>query len=174
MLLVSSLALRGSRKILRWVAITTAIIFLLLQSMQWRLLLHHHTAVVWNSGTLQVVDGYPIGPSMLSNGHQMDMPDKFDIHTITLSDFPNHEYMGHGVYMEQKPNQDLNYGPSRNNFFACYFLMSAAHVLHLLAGLVAVLWFMLFAKGKLPVAVQIYWHFVNAVGVVAFLALYFV
>ena len=43
-----------------------------------------------------------------------------------------------------KPSgEDLTYGPSRNNFFACYFLFTAVHVLHLIAGMIALMWFMI-------------------------------
>ena len=61
-------------------------------------------------------------------------------------------------------------GPWQNNFFGCYFLLSAAHALHLVVGISAVLWL----RRKLPDGVQIYWHFVNAVGAITFAALYFV
>jgi heme/copper-type cytochrome/quinol oxidase subunit 3 len=179
-LIASSFLLRlnNTRGNSRWLAIAAAAGFLLLQFAQWHVLLTHRTCAVKMSGTTLAIDGYENlrKPTQLDRAKVMNLPDAFDAHSTTRADFPT---LTQGAMTIQdgaftRILQDVNYGPSRNNFFAMYFLLSAAHVLHLLAGIVAVLWFMLFTKGKLPDAVQIYWHFVNTVGVLSFLVLYFV
>jgi heme/copper-type cytochrome/quinol oxidase subunit 3 len=65
------------------------------------------------------------------------------------------------------------HGPWDNNFFACYFLVSAVVGLHLLVAIAMAAWSAICA-GKLPGVVQIYWHFGNAVGVLSLFVLYFV
>jgi heme/copper-type cytochrome/quinol oxidase subunit 3 len=62
----------------------------------------------------------------------------------------------------------------QNNFFGSYLLMSAMHGLHLIGGIIGLLFFLLFRQGKLPVAFRNYWHFVNLLGLFALAALYFV
>jgi len=77
-------------------------------------------------------------------------------------------------------NQD---GPWSNNFFACYFLFTMVHFLHLIVGIVVLLWFLirptpgpevLQRRGRIPAPLQMYWHFFNATGVLGFFVLYFV
>jgi cytochrome c oxidase subunit I+III len=66
-----------------------------------------------------------------------------------------------------------NNGPSQNNFFACYFLTTGVHCVHLIAGILPLFFFMIISK-PVPGSLQIYWHFVNIVGVISFAVLYFV
>jgi heme/copper-type cytochrome/quinol oxidase subunit 3 len=61
---------------------------------------------------------------------------------------------------------------STNNFFACFYLLSAVHCVHLLAGIFALSW-LLHRRRSLAV-IQIYWHFVNVMGVLSIVVLYFV
>ena len=94
-------------------------------------------------------------------------------------------------------------GPWRNNFFACYFLFTAVHGLHVMVGMMATPWFLIRPTpvsevhrraglsgevsgsseylrdrrrggSKIPAPLQMYWHFVNAIGVLGFFVLYFV
>jgi heme/copper-type cytochrome/quinol oxidase subunit 3 len=166
-LITSSIALLLDRSLSKWVAITAAILFLLLQLHQQSALLDHHTRLYWDASGLCLDDGSGL-PS-----RQMPAPQPLDIHTITASDFDGARLQFNSV-TSAKGVQQWNYGPSRNNFFAAYFLMSSAHGLHVLAGVAAMLWYLLFRKGKLPAPLQNYWHFVNAVGVLGLAALYFV
>jgi cytochrome c oxidase subunit 3 len=167
MLLASSAALHQPRKLFHWIAVVCAVLFLIFQTLQWSLLKNHLTTVYRRSGSVYVSDGP-------GEDRTMPMPQPFDIHGVTPSDFRNTAQGDPLPKFNGDIVEQVSYGPGRNNFFAMYFLMSTAHVLHLMAGILAVLWFMLIAKGKLPAPVQIYWHFVNAVGVIAFVVLYFV
>jgi heme/copper-type cytochrome/quinol oxidase subunit 3 len=172
LLVISTAGMLRNGISLKWIAIACAVLFLLLQILQWRALFGHHTTVFRDSGKLQVGDGDEVSAVMLAMAQQMNLPKSFDIHSFTPGDFPGH--MQREVYMDEGAIQDLNYGPSRNNFFACYFLLSAVHCLHVIAAIVVLLCFILFVKGKIPDSVQIYWHFVNAVGLISFFVLYFV
>ncbi len=121
LLLISSLALWRNRLVSHWIAAFSAIVFIIVQGLQWESLLHRQ------------------------------------------------------------------YGPWRDNFFASYFLFSAAHGVHVMVGIGLLLGYMIRASGsseylrdrrgggnQLPVTVQMYWHFVNAIGVLGFFVLYFV
>ncbi len=167
LLLASSVLIVAKEGKLKWAAVAAGLVFVCLQYVQWTFLLVDHTTVFRDSGRLVVTDGLP------SHFHKITLPASFDVHAITASDFA-----GTPMVKWQNPTGDVlvnqDYGPSRNNYFASYFLMSAAHGLHLMAGLIALLWFMLFRRGRIPVAVQNYWHFVNGVGIFGIVALYFV
>jgi heme/copper-type cytochrome/quinol oxidase subunit 3 len=177
LLLISSYQLMQIRPMSKSIALIASLVFLLLQLLQWTILLRHHTLVLSDSAGVFVSEGAMAIP----------LPKPFDIHSFTPGDFGHAEK---STVTQSMILQDLNYGPSRNNFFACYFLMSAVHCLHLVIGIVAVLWFLIFprpvlryAQGQdetrvkpndLPPAVQIYWHFVNAIGLFSLAVLYFV
>jgi len=171
----SSLALLDFPRKFTWIAVSMASAFMFLQLCQWNWLTDTHTIVAWKDGRQIVVNGSEESDEtgIAIEDDEMPLRDGFDIHAMTEADFPGSWRSWMKVPPTKDVIQDANYGPSRNNFFACYFLMTAAHVLHLLAGLIAMLWFMLFAKRKIPQPVQIYWHFVNAVGVLTFVTLYF-
>ncbi len=62
----------------------------------------------------------------------------------------------------------------QNNFFGSYLLATGMHALHLLAGIVAMGFYVLFRRGVVPVALRNYWHFVNLLGLFTLAALYFV
>jgi heme/copper-type cytochrome/quinol oxidase subunit 3 len=172
-LIASSAAISNLPRKLPVFAFLVAIGFILVQCIQWIVLLNHHTVVVVSGGNATVLDGNKSRTATVAiYGKSLGLVNRFDIHGVTEADFSGEESWRQ--FDQKDVHQDANYGPGRNNFFAMYFLMSTAHVLHLLAGIIAVLWFLIFAKGKLPDAVQIYWHFVNAVGVISFMVLYFV
>jgi heme/copper-type cytochrome/quinol oxidase subunit 3 len=166
-LILSSVYLASTNSKLRWAALAGGLAFVCLQWVQWTLLLLNHTTVFRDSGRLMVSDGRP------SHSHRIDLPPSFDVHAVTASDFVGKPAGGWPKHTDEILI-DQDYGPSRNNFFASYFLMSAAHGLHVLAGVAALLWFMLFRRGKIPPALQNYWHFVNVVGIIGLAALYFV
>jgi heme/copper-type cytochrome/quinol oxidase subunit 3 len=172
--IASSVAMSRQSAISRWLAVAAALLFCVTQSAQWRSLLTHQTTVVQNLDGRSVAYEQEPGPLQgnFIRAHALDLPDHADLSQITPSDLDQSSVRELGVHL--RTLRTLNYGPSRNNFFACYFLITTAHVIHLLAGMLVVLYFLLFAKGKLPDSVQIYWHFVNAVGVIGILALYFI
>ena len=167
LLIAASVCLPREEAKFKWVSLAAALAFVCLQWVQWSLLLINHTTVYRDSGRLVVTDGLP------GNFHRIDLPASFDVHAVTSSDFsetPKWKWLPHtGDVLA-----DQTYGPSRNNFFASYFLMSAAHGLHVLAGLIALLWYLIFRRGRIPAVLQNYWHFVNVVGIIGLAAVYFV
>jgi heme/copper-type cytochrome/quinol oxidase subunit 3 len=186
-LISSSVAMFGKRIRSNRIAVVFAVLFLLLQFVQWKMLLDHHTIVARSRGAFSVIDGDEVGGTgkISCNARRMELPTGFDIHQVTAFDFAGVKESC--TITTNDVLQDLNYGPWRNNFFACYFLFTTVHVLHLIAGMIALGWFMVCpAKsgssdylrdrrlGGVPAGVQIYWHFVNAVGVIWFAVLYFV
>jgi heme/copper-type cytochrome/quinol oxidase subunit 3 len=174
MLALSSLALSQHRSSLPWISVLMGIVFILLLAGQWLLLLEHHTCVARLEGHAVVLDGSEStdGNTLVVNARKSELADGFDIHSTTASDFVGQRQFS--TVKDQDVLQDSDYGPSRNNFFASYFLMSAAHGVHLIAGLAALLWFLLFRRGRIPTALQNYWHFVNVVGILGLLTVYFV
>jgi cytochrome c oxidase subunit 3 len=151
----------------RWIALGIALFFILLQVGQAWLLRADHT-IVYQQGDRRLVQDGNSWDSLV-----MDIPAHFDISKTTATDFrstaPVDRWSPDRVILS-----DNDYGPSRNNFFASYFVLSGAHVLHLIAGMIAVLFYLVRRKGALPSPVQIYWHFVNAAGVICLLAVYFI
>jgi len=174
MLALSSLMLQQRSGLLPWIAVLMAIVFIMLLAGQWLVLLGHHTCVARLDGHAMVLDGSESVDShtRVLNARSIALANGFDIHSTTASDFPG--VRQYSTVKDQDVLLDLDYGPSRNNFFASYFLMSAAHGLHLIAGIAVLLWFLLFRGGKIPPALQNYWHFVNIVGIFGLAALYFV
>lgn len=164
----------------QFIAVVCAVLFLALQAEQWGELLSRHTYVERQGSGLVILDGTVrrIAPGKafyVNDVRQSDLPQSFDVHSITRFDIGSDSAITNEVHLQgDQIVQDATYGPSRNNYFAMFFLLSAAHVLHALVGIVAVLWFLVVRKTHAPGSLQIYWHFVNAVGVLTLIALYFV
>lgn len=60
-------------------------------------------------------------------------------------------------------------------FGACFYIMTAAHAAHLLAGIFCLALFLLFSKKTATFeALGLYWHFVGAVWLVLFAVLYLI
>ncbi len=155
-------------RLFNWVAALLGVIFLALQLHQWHILQDHQTVVFRTSDKVYVADFQ--SPSKV---RRLLLATSTDVHSLTASDFQNAATEEAAII----PTGDqrlvsVNYGPSRNNFFASYFLMSAVHSVHLVALFVALLWMLMFRKGRLPAALQNYWHFVNVVGVIGLITLY--
>ena len=160
-LVASSLAMLKRSANARWVAVGISLLFIVLQMGQAELLRVHHTIVYRQGGKVLVADG------VSWDLRKMEVPVGFDIHRTTADNFQSPQPVDEVL-------SDNDYGPSRNNYFASYFVLSGSHVLHLIAGMIAVMFYLVRRRGVLPPAVQIYWHFVNTAGAVCLLALYFV
>lgn len=73
----------------------------------------------------------------------------------------------------------LNYGPSRNNFFACYFALTGVHGVHVIGGMIPMAFLLIQAwRGRLfpghTEYVGLYWHFVDMVWIFLFPLLYLI
>jgi cytochrome c oxidase subunit 3 len=76
-------------------------------------------------------------------------------------------------------SQDITYGPWKNIFYACYFVTTGVHGLHVLGGMVALaLLFGHAVRGKVLAPhteyVGLYWHFVDLVWIFLFPLLYLI
>ena len=75
--------------------------------------------------------------------------------------------------------QDITYGPWKNTFYACYFITTGVHGLHVVGGIVALVLLLGHAvRGKLlpphTEYVGLYWHFVDLVWIFLFPLLYLI
>jgi heme/copper-type cytochrome/quinol oxidase subunit 3 len=163
----------------RWIAIIFAIGFALFQLLIWQHLLNHHTIVQRNSGHAFVYDGeldVELEKPHRLKGVVANLPNNFDVTQTTITDIKQAATStGEFQIVPADVLQDVSLGPWRNNFFASYYLITGAHLVHLLAGIIAMIWL---ALRSAPSAVNIscvrmYFHFVNIVGVLGLLLLYF-
>ena len=107
----------------------------------------------------------------------------FDIHLVSESDI--REMSGQGererIYYIKKSDvgTDVNYGPWKNLFFACYFTLTGVHALHVIGGIIPLTILLIqSARGKLfPAHTEntgLYWHFVDLVWIFLFPLLYLI
>jgi cytochrome c oxidase subunit 3 len=176
-LLVASSMVLWTRRVTgrRW-AITgvLAVAFLVVQDRAATQLRLHGTVVTATA----VYDGVVAhGRGMVVvTGVRVPLPPSFDVHRTTPGDLRNGVRVDVEAIPEGDVRIDANYGPSRNNYFGCYFLVAAAHALHVVGGLVALAWLTMrtrrgtatLANGR---AVSLYWQFVNGVGIIALVLL---
>ncbi len=166
-LLVASSAVlwRGGR---RWVVAGLAVAFLAVQASAGHRLLSHHTIVTATA----VYDGRATtaAAEWRVTGVRLPLPPTFDLARAMPSDLPGVA----GTYAI--PTTDVRaaaaYGSSRNNYFGCYFLVTAAHAAQVVGGLVALGW--LAVRRRSPAAaaaVTLYWQFANGVGAVSLVLL---
>jgi heme/copper-type cytochrome/quinol oxidase subunit 3 len=170
------IAVAPSRLTRQLLAIFFAVVFAIFQMLILNHLLSQHTIVARIDGHAFVFNGV-LGDSL--KGTRSVLPPDFDATKLTPADFPSNPAAA-GVFAIPPETilRDVSYGPSRNNYLACYFLFTAAHLVHLLAGLLAMLWLWARMARGTATAVNItcvysYWHFVNIVGVLGLLLLYF-
>ena len=156
-------------------AAVVAQIYLAVQAVEYRQLARHHTVAARAGDDLALYDGTttrtPAGLSVA--GVRGRLPEGYDVHQTTPAGLAGGQ-AGTFAVAEKDLLQDATYGPARNNFFASYYLLTVVHGLHVVGGLAATLW-LLRRTAADPTAtgnVALYWHFVNAVGVVALLTLY--
>ena len=83
---------------------------------------------------------------------------------------------------EYIPKFKAGHGPSHNNFFALYFTLTGLHALHILGGVVVILYFLLPGSALWKTNPEyytnriectgLYWHFVDLVWIFLFPVLY--
>jgi cytochrome c oxidase subunit III len=158
--------------------------FLGIKSWEYREKLTHYTLVARGSdGKMTMYDGHVrwLGEKVELEGYAAPMPpgNTWDIHLAT----PNQmREAGDGVEKtyEIASNsivEQISDGPWKNMFFACYFLLTAVHAVHLFGGMMVALALLFMAsRGKIrPAAAEylgIYWHFVDLVWIFLFVLLY--
>jgi cytochrome c oxidase subunit III len=74
---------------------------------------------------------------------------------------------------------DINYGPWKSIFYACYFALTGVHGIHVIGGIVPLSLLLIQAcRGKLfPAHTEytgLYWHFVDLVWIFLFPLLYLI
>ncbi len=162
---------RGAKTVwsLRW-AEGLGCAFLGIQAITAYPLLLHETIVTAST----VYDGRVIRHGDFRvDGVQMPLPDAFDVNRYVRP------IRGGEDRLAVDPSQirlEATYGPSRNNYFACYFLVNIAHALHVVGGLVALAWLARRARKGTATAAQtrivtLYWQFVNGVGLLSLVLL---
>ena len=150
----------------RPLAITAALAVAFLSTQAWAAagLLTHHTLVTATA----VYDGRVTpgsGGQLTIAGTRRPVTAGFDIVAMTPDDSPGTDGT-FAVPAAARPDE-ADYGPSRNAYFACWFLFVAAHAVHVVGGLVAIAW--LSARRRFPAAsrsVRLYWRFVTVAGLV--------
>jgi heme/copper-type cytochrome/quinol oxidase subunit 3 len=80
--------------------------------------------------------------------------------------------------LEYRAKFAAGHGPDHGLFWSFYFLMTGLHALHVIAGLVAIAFVAIGARGQAPLTriepVGLYWHFVDIVWIFLFPLLYLV
>jgi cytochrome c oxidase subunit 3 len=164
--------------------------------------------VLGEPGKTYVIDGHVHendDKQIVIKGERGEVPQHgpFDIHLIGAADIPGSlraeaaaEHAsgeGHNAVSERKEEkaedeytiprayiaQDINYGPWKNQFFACYFTLTGVHGIHVIGGIIPITILLLQAmRGKLFGAateyIGLYWHFVDLVWIFLFPLLYLI
>ncbi len=143
-----------------------AVAFLAVQASSVERLLDHHTIVTPNA----VYDGrLAARGSLRLTGVRAPLPPTFDPAVTLPGDLRGAAPGSFGIARDDV-RADVTYGPWRNNYFGCYFLVLTAHAVHVAGGLVALAWPAVRRAAGPPGSarpVALYWQFVNGVGLVA-------
>jgi heme/copper-type cytochrome/quinol oxidase subunit 3 len=154
----------------RCIAIAVAVLFLGLQALQYWRLERHETIVAPVNGKLMVLDGIvkDAKENLIVTGTAADLPDEFDPHDVKL---PGSASAGTFTVAKSSIRDRQSYGPGRSNFFSCYFILTTVHAVHLIGGMIALAWVTLRKRARIP-AVELYWHTMNAIGIVCLIAIW--
>jgi cytochrome c oxidase subunit III len=111
-------------------------------------------------------DGTRIDVNLLSEGEVKALPGAKEIKQTEKID-------------RGRINAETNYGPWKNNFFACYFTLTGIHGLHVVAGMIPLTILLLQGlRGRMfpghTENVGLYWHFVDLVWIFLFPLLYLI
>jgi hypothetical protein len=76
-------------------------------------------------------------------------------------------------------NSDVIYGPWKNIFYSCYFILTGVHALHVVGGMIPITILLVQSlRGRILPAnteyVGLYWHFVDLVWIFLFPLLYLI
>jgi cytochrome c oxidase subunit 3 len=158
--------------------------------------LEHHTIVARESasGPLYVYDGHYHGhgnerafvgyraPVQAFAGFNINLISERDVHHAAAEEAdksPEELAPSEHHIQPQFMSQDITYGPWKNNFYASYFTATGVHGVHVLGGMIPILFLLVFAaRGKLLANhteyVGLYWHFVDLVWIFLFPLLYLI
>jgi heme/copper-type cytochrome/quinol oxidase subunit 3 len=162
----------------------SAAAFIGLRSMEYSNALAHHTIVARSAASdpLIVYDGSvsTMGGRRTLTGFAAPLPADFDPHTISQSDVAKlSQGIGHPKTFLLPADffQDVRYGPGKNIFYATWFTLTGAHLVHAAAGLIAIGLLMYLMPRKRASAkhveyVALYWQFVVLVGFILFPLMY--
>ena len=172
------------RGVFRFAGVTLLLscVFLSIKGYEYADKFHHRTVAVKDptGDRLLVYDGRVLSRSMdqiklLGSRTVLTPGESFDIHT-----WPPTVSGGTTFTIDRTTVlQDLWDGPFKNNFFGCYFALTGAHVVHLLGGMIALLFvWMRSSRTLVPVRsiepIGMYWQFVDAVWIVLYVSLYWI
>lgn len=164
-------------------------IFLGLQTAQYSNKFSHYTVIARNpDGRAYVYDGHAKQSSgaIQLTGFAAPMPanNTWDIHLLTAQQAKSAAERAGASSLPASYRiptssiiQEINDGPWKNLFFACYFVLTGMHALHLLGGIIVLsLLLILAVRGRVPAAAieytGAYWHFVTAVWIFLYVLLY--
>ena len=157
------------RQMPRRVIVILAAVFLVVQGSSCCLLLTHRTVVT----SQFVFDGRDSWMNAY-HGVRAPLPATLDLAQLMPSDLKDATPWGNDSAQDPATYSDVrvdqNYGPSRNNYFACYFLVTAAHAIHVIGGLLAIACLASRRHRLTHVqqrAMSLFWQFVNGVGLVS-------
>jgi heme/copper-type cytochrome/quinol oxidase subunit 3 len=162
-------------------AILAAGAYVRVRAIEYYGLLNHHTVVARDGagGRLIVYDGgrdWWNGDRMLViSGASAPVPDGFDPHVVSERDvmqlpgsINNSEFTPGQIF------QDVRYGPAKNIFFAAWYTITGAYLVHVLIC-IPLMVICLFTRRKSPElleAVALFWQFIVCVGIGLFPLLY--
>jgi cytochrome c oxidase subunit 3 len=182
----------GQIKKSAWALLATVLCaggFIALRSIEYADLLNHHTIVARenDSDPLLVFDGQidwwnGYAPSQrYIDGYAAPVPADFDPHVVSEKGIEMLSPRGAREATEfpvpAKVFEDVRYGPGKNIFYAGWFTLTGAHLVHVVAGVIAI-GVLLVQMGRdraSPIQMEcvgLYWHFMVLVGVCLFPLLY--
>jgi len=146
---------------------------------------NHHTIIGRESenNPMVLLDGRvdQLGGKATLEGYAVPLPTNADVHLMSQNDIAKISPQGVGnvrrFILPPEIFQDVRYGPGKNIFYATWFTLTAAHLVHLVVGLLAIGILVYASKTKAvnPRRVEyvgLFWHFVVAVEVVLFPLMY--
>jgi cytochrome c oxidase subunit III len=147
----------------------------------------HHTFQVVDQSSptgVFVYDGHvhKHADKWMVTGYRMPMQEhgQFDIHLVCEEDVKKAgEPVKDAEIEPDRVTNDINYGPWKSIFYACYFALTGVHGIHVIGGIVPLSLLLIQAcRGKLfPAHTEytgLYWHFVDLVWIFLFPLLYLI
>jgi cytochrome c oxidase subunit III len=147
----------------------------------------HHTFQVVDQSSptgVFVYDGHvhKHADKWMVSGYRMPMQEhgQFDIHLVCEEDVKKAgDPVNDAEIDPARVTNDINYGPWKSIFYACYFALTGVHGIHVIGGIVPLSLLLIQAcRGKLfPAHTEytgLYWHFVDLVWIFLFPLLYLI
>ena len=120
-------------------------------------------------------------PTRIIDGFAAPVPADFDVHAISEEDVARLARQSTGNPKEftlpAEIFQDVRYGPAKNIFYASWYTLTAAHLVHVAVGAIAILLLLIQNLLKKLVlnqveCVALFWHFIVMLGIVLIPLLY--